>query len=67
LRIGDAMGRAEDAKELVALAADTAEHSPLLEDHGPGHDGEEKKKQKNAARDPARLREDAADIGCKNR
>src|SRR5258707_9302317 len=67
LRIRHASRSAKNAKELVALAPDSAEHSQLLENHGPGHDRKEKKKQENAAGDPAGLRKDISDVGCKNR
>ena len=36
LRIGDALGGAEESEELVALAADTAEDAELLENERPG-------------------------------
>jgi hypothetical protein len=38
-----------------------------LQDHGPGDDGKEKKKQKNATGNPASLGEDISNIGQKNR
>jgi hypothetical protein len=67
LRIRDATRRSENAQELVALPPDASEEAELLENHGPGNNGEQKKKQKNAAGDPASLREDVSDIGYKNR
>src|SRR5258708_6529850 len=67
LRIRHASGGTKNAQELVALAADASEHAKLLENHGPGNDREQKQKQKNAAGDPASLREDISDIGYKNR
>ena len=41
LRIGDALGGAEDFEELIALAADAAEHAGLLENERPGNQGGE--------------------------
>jgi len=38
-----------------------------LQNHGPGNDRKEKKKQENAAGDPASLGEDISNIGQKNR
>jgi hypothetical protein len=52
---------------LVALAADAAEESGLLQNDGPGNNGEHQKKQQNAAGDPASLLENFEKIGCKNR
>ena len=63
LRIGDATGGAEDAEELVGVAADAAEQAELLEDQSPGDDGEGEKDQKNAACDPTGLLEDAKNVG----
>jgi hypothetical protein len=63
----DAARGSKNAQELVALAPDAAEHPQFLQDHGPGDDGKEKKKQKNAAGNPASLGEDISNIGEKNR
>lgn len=63
LRIGNAARGAKDAKELLALPANSAEHPPLLENHRPGNDGKKKKNQKNGARDPSRLLENTRDVG----
>jgi len=60
LRIGDAARGSKDAQELIALAANASEHADLLEDHGPGDDGEEKKKGEHAARDHAGVGENAS-------
>jgi hypothetical protein len=67
LGVGYASRGAENAQKLVTLAADAAEHSQLLQNHGPGNDGKEKKKQKNAASDQAGLRKNVSEIGGKNR
>ena len=56
LRIGDAARGAEDAQELVALAADAAKHAELLKDHGPGNDGKKEKKRENSPGNPTGLR-----------
>jgi len=63
LRVGDATGGAKDAEELVAVATDAAEQPELLEDQSPGNDGEGEKNQKNAARDPTCLLENAKNVG----
>src|SRR6266436_7230982 len=62
LRIGNTARGAEDAKELIALAADAAEQAELLQDHGPGDDGEKKKQYEHAAGDPASVGENAAEV-----
>ena len=62
LRISNAASGAEDAEELIALAAHASEHAEFLEDHGPGDDGEEKKQREHAARDQAGVGEDAAEV-----
>src|SRR6267143_2576627 len=45
LRVRYASGGAKNAQELVALAADASEEAKLLENHGPGNNREQKKKQ----------------------
>lgn len=60
--VGDAFGGAEDADELVALAANAAKEAKLLENHRPGNDGEHTKKDQNAAGDPTGLSEDATEV-----
>jgi hypothetical protein len=67
LRISDALGGSKDAKKLVALTANAAEEAELLEDHGPGNDGENPEQDQNAAGDPARLSKNVTEIGDKNR
>ena len=62
LRIGDALGGAKDFEELVALAADASEEAGFLEDEGPRDEGRKKKKEENAASDPAGLRENIEDV-----
>jgi hypothetical protein len=51
---------------LVALAGDAAEQPPLLEDEGPGDQGEEEKDRENSARDPTGLRENVKDVADKD-
>ena len=53
---------AEDAKELIALATNAAKKAELLQDHGPGNDGKEKKQGQDAARHPPRILQNAAEI-----
>ena len=67
MRVGDAFGGAEDAKELVALAANAAEEAELLKDHGPGDDGKNREQEQDAARYPARLSKNVTEIGDENR
>src|SRR6267142_2103319 len=67
LRVRNAARGAEDAEKLVALPANTAEDSQLLENHGPGNDGKHKEKRQNSARDPAGLFENLEEIGDKYR
>jgi len=67
LRIGNALGGAKDADELVALTADAAEEAELLQDHGPGDDGKNPEDEQNAARYPTRLSEDTAEISDEDR
>jgi hypothetical protein len=67
LRICHAARGAEDAEKLVALPANAAEDSQLLENHGPGNDGKHQEKRQNSTRDPARLFENLEEIGGKNR
>ena len=67
MRVGDTFGGAEDAKELVALTANAAEETELLENHGPRYDGENRKDEQNPARDPARLSKDVTEISDENR
>ena len=67
LRIGDALGGAEDFEELIALAADATEETEFLEDQRPGNQGEEEQDAENGTGDPAGLREnvkDIADVKC---
>jgi hypothetical protein len=66
LRVRDASRGAENAEKLVALAADASEHPQLLQNHGPGNDGKEKKQEKNAAGDQAGLRKNISEIRGKN-
>ena len=55
LRIGDALGGAEDFQELIAFAADAAEEAGLLENERPGDErGEEEHEQERRAR-PSRF------------
>jgi hypothetical protein len=67
LRVRNASRGAENAKKLVALPANTAEDSQLLEDHGPRNDGKHQEQRQNSARDPAGLFENLEEIGGKNR
>ena len=62
LWISDPLGGAENLKELVALATDTAEQTGLLEDESPGNKREEQKKGQNEAGNPAGLRENFKDV-----
>lgn len=62
LRIGDALGGAEESEKLIALAADTAEDAELLEDERPGDQREEEKQQEDETSDPAGLRENIEDV-----
>jgi hypothetical protein len=52
---------------LVALAADTPENAKLLEDHGPGNDGENREQEQNSAGNPARLSKDITEISDEKR
>ena len=67
MRVRNAARGAEYAKKLVALPANAAEDSQLLENHRPGNDGEHQEKRQNSARDPAGLFENLEKIGDKNR
>lgn len=67
LRVGDTARGAENAQELIALAPDAAEHTPFLQNDGPGNDGKEEQQTENAASNQAGLREDISDVGDKNR
>ena len=67
MRVRNAARGAEDAKKLIALPANAAEDSQLLENHGPGNDGEHQEKRQNPARDPASLFENLEEIGDKYR
>jgi len=67
LRIGDTARGAENAKKLIALPPDAAEHSQLLKDHRPGNNGEEKQDCENNARDQSCLVKNAGEISRKNR
>src|SRR5437016_5263999 len=58
---------AKNAQELVTLAADASEEAKLLENHAPRDDGKHEKQEQNAAGDPASLRKNISDVGCKNR
>ena len=62
LRVGDAAGGAEDAEELVALAADAAEQAEFLQDESPRYDGEEQQQRENAASDQAGFLKNAAEV-----
>ena len=62
LRIGNALGGAENFEELIALAADAAEEAGLLEDERPGDERSEEKNGKDAASDQASLRENIKDV-----
>ena len=62
LRIRDAAGGSEDAEELIALPADTAEQAELLQDQAPRDDGEEQKQRENAASDHAGFLKNAAEV-----
>jgi hypothetical protein len=66
LGVGYSLGGAENFEKLVGLATDAAEEAELLEDHGPGDQGKEKKKEKDGAGDPAGLRENVKDVADKN-
>jgi hypothetical protein len=66
LRISDTTRGAEDAQELIALPADTAEQTNLLKNHGPGNNGKKKKQSQNTARNPAGVGENASQIDQKN-
>lgn len=66
LGIGDSASGTKNPEKLIALAANAAESAKLLKNHRPGNQREEKKKQKNAAGNPAGLRENVSDIGQKN-
>ena len=62
LRIRNAAGSAEDAQELIALAADAAEQTELLQDQAPGYDGEEQEERENAASDHAGFLKNIAEV-----
>jgi len=62
LRIGEALGGAEDFEELVALAIDAAEETELLKDESPGDQREEEQKDEYAAGDPAGLSENIENV-----
>ena len=67
LWIGDAFRGAEDLEELIALPANAAEKTELLEDKSPGDQGDEEKDGQYGARDQTGLRknlEDIADEEC---
>ena len=66
LRVGYALCSAKDAKELIALTADTAEEAELLKDHGPGNDGKNSEQEQNAASNPARLSKNVTEISDKD-
>jgi hypothetical protein len=51
LRIGDALGGAEDFQKLIALAANAAEEAGLLQNQRPGDERSEEKNGKDAASD----------------
>jgi len=53
LRISDTFCGAEDFQELIAFATDAAEKAELLEDQGPGDEGEEEKNAENDTSDNA--------------
>ena len=57
MRVGDSARGAEDAQELIALAADAAEHAELFENHSPGNNGKKEKETQDAASYPAGLGE----------
>lgn len=67
LRIGDALGGAENFEELVTLPVDAAEKAEFLEDERPRNQRKEEKDHKNSASDPSGLRknvENIADVEC---
>jgi hypothetical protein len=66
LRIGDALGGAEDFEELIALPANAAEHTGLLENQRPGNERGEKQNAEDAASDPAGLLENIEDAADEN-
>lgn len=67
LRISYAFCRAKDADELIALTADTAEKAELLENHGPGNNGENSEQDQDTASNRASLRKDVAEVGDEQR
>jgi hypothetical protein len=62
LRIGNALGGAEESEELVALAANASENTELLENERPRDQREEQKQQEDETCDPAGLRENIEDV-----
>lgn len=62
LRIRDAAGGAEDAEELIALAADAAEQAEFLQDESPRYYGEKQKQRENAASDQTGLLKNAPEV-----
>jgi hypothetical protein len=65
LRIGDTTSGAEDAQELIALAAKPAKQAEFLQDHSPGDYGEEKKQPQDDAGNQTRLFKNATKVGGK--
>ena len=67
LRIRNASRCPENAEELIAPTAKTAEQTKLLKNHSPGDDGKEEKNSQYAAGNPTGLFKNAAEIsgeGC---
>ena len=62
LRIGDAFCGAEDFEELIALAANAAEHAGLLENQRPGDKRGEEQNAQHTASDQAGLRKNVKDV-----
>jgi hypothetical protein len=66
LGVGYTLGGAKNFEELVGFAADAAKEAEFLEDHRPGDQREEEKKEKDGTGDPAGLRENVKDVADEN-
>ncbi len=66
LRIGHALGGAENSEELAAFAADASKNAELLENERPGNQREEEKHQEDGASDPAGLRKNVENVADEN-
>jgi len=62
LGIGNALGGTKYLEELIAFAPDTAKKAEFLEDHGPGNERKQEKKEQDDASDPASLCKNFKDV-----